>query len=121
MDQAHLAENVAAVTFALQNRDWQASNPTGNPYEIFNGFVGFWSYCARAGIVFAKVEQCDDEWVDAVHEFSGRIYDAITNSRRLLGEQELGLIAREAVATAKLRDDFSVVPPEAGEKNRARR
>lgn len=106
IDQTKVAENVAAVTFHFQGKKWPRATGTTNPYEFFQGFPGFWSYCALAGVAFARQEECDDEWIAALGAYCDLVFNVTCAVRRLLTDSELEFLAKLAIMESQLKEGF---------------
>jgi hypothetical protein len=96
-EDMNLAESIAAVSITLAELigapDWTASIPAaqGYVYHIFDGFPGFWAFCAKAGIVFRSMEDDDDEeeWIENVESFCDFVSAEMKRVGRPLSEDEM--------------------------------
>ncbi len=72
-------ETLAAVTHELTNSELlpKLKEMTGYEYHIFEGFPGFWRFCAEAGLHLSEHEKevggFGDNWVETIDQFCAAI------------------------------------------------
>lgn len=100
-----IQESIAAVSCELQEgllaRD-ESKLPGGYRYHMFEGFTGWWTFCAQAGIIFERAHKratSDDVWAEAVENFGTNVMKVIETGE-VPNHRDLKEIAEKAVLTA---------------------
>jgi hypothetical protein len=77
--------------------------PVGTNFTDFGGFTGWWSYLAECAAVFESFQVSDDDWIEAIGEFTSRVWDETIHLRGPLSCTQLTLVMGLVVEAVSIR------------------
>lgn len=98
----NMAESISALTCEL-NEEMTKTPKHERPYHMFNGFSGWWSFCAEAGMEFHRstprsyfTGEGPGEWIELVWIVRYSIWSHITIKKTVPTMEDVRAMVRAA-------------------------